>query len=61
MGGRKQGAVVSRSYDPAPDYCTRALKLLLKMPVNEGRPTTSGPDSAKGGSSDSSANISISR
>jgi hypothetical protein len=50
VGERKQGAVVSRSYDPAPDYCTQALKLLLKMPVNEGRPTTSGPDSAKGGS-----------
>jgi hypothetical protein len=44
---RRQGAVVSRSYDPAPDQCVRALELLLKQPISkEGGPPTA-PENAK--------------
>ena len=40
--------VVSRSYDPAPDQCVRALELLLKQPISkEGGPPTAPKDDAK--------------
>jgi hypothetical protein len=47
MSARKQSAIVSRDYRPAPDYCTRALELLLKKPVIEGSPAITAPDDAK--------------
>ena len=35
MGGRKRGIIVSRSYNPGPDQCVRALEVLLKRPVSK--------------------------
>jgi hypothetical protein len=59
MSARKQ-TTVHRIYRLGPDHCAQALELLLKTSVRkEGRSTTNGPDSAKGGSSDSSAKTSI--
>jgi hypothetical protein len=53
----KQGIVVSRSYDPVPDHCARALALLLKEPVSkEGGPPTA-PDDAKGSKHDRATKI----
>lgn len=55
MSGSKQGIVVSRSYSPAVDQCTRALALLLKEPVSQkGGPTTA-PDDAEGSKNDRTA------
>ena len=48
MSGRKQRVVVSRSYSPAWDQCSRALELLLTKPVSKkGGPRTA-PDDRKG-------------
>jgi hypothetical protein len=53
VSGSKQGIVVSRSYNPAVDQCTRALALLLKEPVSkEGGPAKTAPDDAERRSSD---------
>jgi hypothetical protein len=47
---RRQGAVVSRSYDPAPDQCVRALELLLRKPVSkEAAEPSPEPDGRKDG------------
>ena len=46
MSGSKQAIVVSRSYSPAPDYCARAMELLLKKPVKKGGPAMTAPDDA---------------
>jgi hypothetical protein len=50
-GGKRTAAVVSRDYKTAPDYCARALELLLNKPVSKeiaaGVTSTNGDD-AKG-------------
>jgi hypothetical protein len=43
VGGRRR-VVVSRHYKAAPDYCARALELLLRKSVNEGGPAITAPD-----------------
>lgn len=46
MSARKQNAIVSRRYQAAPDYCARALQLLLGKPVKKAtRP--GGPDDVR--------------
>ena len=47
MSAHKQSAIVSRNYRPDSGCMESALELLLKKPVKEGRPSTSGPDDAK--------------
>lgn len=56
MASPKQDTIVTRSYQAASDECARALEFLLKTPLRkEGDPDVTAPDSAKGGSGDSSA------
>ncbi len=47
MSGRKQAAVVSRSYQAAPDECARAIELLLKKSVSEEGAHPGAPENAK--------------
>jgi hypothetical protein len=55
----KQSTSVTRIYEHKPENCARALALLLSKPTSKkGGPPTA-PDSAKGGSSDSSAKTRI--
>jgi hypothetical protein len=55
VGTTKRSISVTRDYQPELEDCTRALALLFNKPVRkEGGPPTA-LDSAKGGSSDSSA------
>jgi len=50
VSGPRQGAVVSRSYDPALDQCVRALELLLRKPVSkEAAEPSPEPDGPKDG------------
>jgi hypothetical protein len=57
MSARKQSAIVSRDYRPAPDYCAHALELLLKKPVKEGGPATAPEDAMKGSRDDRARHI----
>lgn len=49
MSGRTRGAaaVVSREYQPAPEYCCRALELLLKERVGKEAAVQSSQEDAK--------------
>jgi hypothetical protein len=42
-----RGPVVTRSYSPAPDQCTRALELLLKSVSKKAAGTSGGKDARK--------------
>ena len=60
MSSRKQctSAIVYRDYKYAPDYCARAVELLLKNPLTskKGGPDTA-PDDAKGLKNDRATDI----
>jgi len=48
-GGRRSAApTVSRTYMDEPDYCTKAIQLLLKTPVKEGGSPTAPNEATKG-------------
>jgi hypothetical protein len=46
-GNGRNTAVVSRDYRPDPDYCARALEVLLKKSVNEGGPAAAPNDAER--------------
>ncbi len=58
MSGRKRGFVVTRSYSPHPDSCSRALRLLLEVSKKAARP---GRPDARKEDPNASGSVSISR
>ena len=59
-GARRSAApIVSRTYIDEPDYCTKAIQLLLKTPVKEGSSRITAPDNPERRSDEFRANTSI--
>jgi hypothetical protein len=58
---RIAATIVSRNYQAAPDYCARALELLLKKPICKKAAEVSGGEDARKEDPNASGNVSISR